>query len=103
MRKFITEFQRETVEGVEGLLAPTGTVVTLIGIPCKGDEGLRIKPGDVYYTAAFNRTGKRVAVYVYDDEAGFSIDGTWKGFERPDFADSRSLMVAFLKELEESL
>jgi hypothetical protein len=44
-----------------------------------------------------------VEVWVYDDEASFSVRGTARVYEKPDYHDSDALTDAFMAELGEAI
>jgi hypothetical protein len=56
-----------------------------------------------FYEASFQVGGHHVEIFIYPDEAEFSIDGQWSQFETPDFDGERELAAAFAASLSSSL
>jgi hypothetical protein len=57
-----------------------------------------------YFKATAEGPGHALEVYVYQDEAGYMLDGKrWTIFEKPDYRSENELLEAFLKGLRERL
>ncbi|MGH9199420.1 MAG: hypothetical protein ACRD1T_27280 [Acidimicrobiia bacterium] len=57
-----------------------------------------------YYKAEVHAGARSLGIFIYDDEAGFLIDGKdWSGFEKPDYRDSADLIDAFSSSVRRTL
>lgn len=53
-----------------------------------------------YWYAKYIVNGSLVEIYVYENEAGYMIDGyKWSPFERPDFESDGALIRAFVSHI----
>ena len=59
---------------------------------------------ETYFKATAEGRDHALEIYVYQDEAGYMLDGKrWTIFERPDYGSGNELLEAFLKSLREKL
>lgn len=56
---------------------------------------------EVYFKADLKLEDSYIEVYIYEDEAGYMINGKdWIACEKPDFKDQPQLIEAFLGKLQ---
>lgn len=59
---------------------------------------------EMYFKATADGLHHALEVYVYEDEAGYMLDGKrWTIFEKPDYRSGDELLQAFLKSLRRKL
>lgn len=97
MERFITGFQERCLEECRN---------TFRQIPALryGDFENIVGKTETYFKATAEGPNHALEVYVYQDEAGYMLDGKrWTIFEKPDYRSESELLEAFLKSLREKL
>ena len=91
----MNDFQRKCIEVSKGILMEKGLK------PCPFQE--IIGKTETYFLATFDVLDHHYEIYVYDDEAGLTVDKDFSICEKPDFKSSQELIQAFEKILTEKL
>jgi hypothetical protein len=100
----VRSWQNKAKAEIEALLNDLGDFGTLESVEVREDVTLDHQSGDVYLTATVDRGMHRYTIYVYNDEAGVDIDGTWKPFELPDWRnDPQELLTGLMDYLRQTL
>ena len=93
----LTKFQRDGLEECESLLEK---------FPNMEHSGFQEVVGkrETYLKATVKAPQHVLEVYLYEDEAGYLLEGgEWIIFEKPDYPSSAELLNAFLTKLHENL
>jgi len=97
MATSITGFQARCLEECRNILRQ-------IPVLRSGDFEKIVGKAETYFKATAEGPGHSLEVYVYQDEAGYMLDGKrWTIFEKPDYRSENELREAFLKSLREKL
>ena len=97
MTTSITGFQERCLEECR-------TLFRQIPAPRYGDFEKIVGKAETYFKATADGPHHALEVYVYEDEAGYMLDGKrWTIFEKPDYRSQKELMEAFLKSLRGKL
>lgn len=76
----------------------------LRAVQVREDRALDHRANDVYLTAVIQRGPRRFQIYIYNDEAGLDVDGTWHGFELADWnGSSEDLLEGYLEFLRKEI
>jgi hypothetical protein len=89
--KGLTKFQQECQERVRELLSQHGHSSDFEVVKGREEE---------YLFLDFVDAGREIGVYIYEDEAGFSVGKDWYISEAQDFDSHNDLIVNFLRKLE---
>jgi len=97
MATSITRFQ-------ERCLGECRNIFRQIRVLRYGDFEKIVGKTETYFKATAEGPNHALEVYVYQDEAGYMLDGKrWTIFEKPDYRSENELLEAFLKSLREKL
>ena len=97
MATSITGFQERCLEECKNIFRQ-------IAAPRYGDFEKIVGKRETYFKATAEGPNHALEVYVYQDEAGYMLDGKrWTIFEKPDYRSENKLLEAFLKSLREKL
>jgi hypothetical protein len=84
---------------LEGVLSDLGIEADFEYVKCTGQGLGESSPDEYYVCAVAELRGQLVEVFVYSDEIGFSSEGSWRIFERQDFAEESKMIDTALREL----
>jgi len=88
----------------ERCLEECGNIFRPIPVLRYGDFEKIVGKTETYFRATVEGPNHALEVYVYQDEAGYMLDGKrWTIFEKPDYRSENELLEAFLKSLREKL
>ena len=97
MATSITGFQERALEECRNIFRQ-------IPVLRYGDFEKIVGKRETYFKATAEGPNHGLEVYVYEDEAGYMLDGKrWTIFEKPDYRSENELLEAFLKRLREKL
>lgn len=97
MAPSITGFQERCLDGCRNIF---GQIAALR----YGEFAKIVGKRETYFKATAEGPSHALEVYVYQDEAGYMLDGKrWTIFEKPDHRSENELIEAFLKSLREKL
>ena len=103
-RRTVTNWQSQAKSEIATLLKVLGDTVTFESVEVRENPALDHQAGDVYLTTTVNRGEHRYKIYIYSDEAGVDVNGTWRPFELPDWNnDPKELLDGFAGFLRETL
>jgi hypothetical protein len=93
----LTDFQKISLQEVENILRSTPN------LEC-GDFQEVVGKRETYLKATAKAPRQVVEIYIYEDEAGYLLEGgEWTIFEKPDYSSSGELIETFLASLREKL
>lgn len=93
----LTDFQKNSLQDVENLLR------SIPNLECGGFQEV-VGKRETYLKATAKAPRHVVELYIYEDEAGYLLEGgEWTIFEKPDYSSSVELLGAFLSSLREKL
>ncbi len=93
----LTDFQKNLLRDVESLL---GNIPHLERGAFQEVVGKR----ETYLKATVKAPRHVVEIYIYEDEAGYLLEGgEWTIFEKPDYSSPDELIRTFLASLREKL
>ncbi|OGW51435.1 MAG: hypothetical protein A2V62_03355 [Nitrospirae bacterium RBG_19FT_COMBO_58_9] len=93
----LTNFQRDALHEVQNLFASTPNLELSSFQEVVGKK-------ETYLKATVKAAQHILEVYLYEDEAGYLLEGgEWTIFEKPDYSTSSELLGAFLASLNDKL
>jgi|SRR5215470_156176 len=97
MATSITEFQERCLEECRNIF-------TQISALRYRDFEKIVGKRETYFKATAEGPNHALEIYVYQDEAGYMLDGKrWTIFEKPDYRSESELLGAFLNGLRDKL
>ena len=95
VEKSVTRFQEDCKDHAEAVIQGFSRIESRPFVLMKGRE-------EDYLYADLRYDKRLIEVYIYEDEAGYMINGKrWRIFEKPDFSGPEELMHAFSAALRE--
>lgn len=93
----LTDFQKSSRQEVEDLLR------SIPNVECRGFQEV-VGRSETYLKATAKAPQHIVEIYIYEDEAGYLLEGgEWTIYEKPDYSSSGELLETFLTGLREEL
>lgn len=90
----LTDFQKACLEAIGQLLRSKSRSFEPHRVEGKEED---------YYRVSISVDLDEIEVYVYGDEAGYSLRGEWHIRESPDYDSDQDLISAFLEDLTQLL
>lgn len=94
MRREPTPFQVSCVRSTQELLARLALSYEVQFVDGRGES---------YFIARLTQAGKKYELYIYEDGAGFYVDGEWHVHEWQDYDTLEELAKTFLNDLASGL
>lgn len=90
----MTDFQTACLEAVQALLSTKGE-------PSEPEE---VQGSEEFYLRLrIPAPGKEIELYIYEDEAGYLVNGDWHIRESQDYKYPQELISRLLEDLEQEL
>jgi|SRR6266403_2109000 len=97
MATSITGFQERCLDGCRNIFGQISALRY-------GEFAKIVGKRETYFKTTAEGPSHALEVYVYQDEAGYMLDGKrWTIFEKPDYRSENELLEAFLKSLRGKL
>lgn len=97
-------WQTDAVSRIKQLLDTLGIEAVFSEAPDRADEAMGTYEGDGYLYTQFSRGSNKIELFIYIDEAAYSVNSEFTAFELPDWQNSQeNLLKGFLIFLNREL